>query len=110
LDGRAVLERQLDPGLHAVELLRREKRRVEGELERDYETLRNLEAGARGQARQQRELLKKAHVLAPEGLKRGNDREEDRVVFKREDSETQGSFFKVSFLMAIKYTDMDITS
>ena len=68
LDAEQALEAQLDPALHAVELLRQEKARVEEELERDYEALRHLEAGARGQARQQREMLKKAHVLAPEAL------------------------------------------
>ncbi|KAK0389821.1 hypothetical protein NLU13_3394 [Sarocladium strictum] len=91
LDGRAVLERQLDPALHAVELLKREKRRMENELEKDYETLRNLEAGARGQARQQRELLKKAHELAPDG--RQGDMEPGEVVFKREDEEKRGPLF-----------------
>ncbi|KAL2214115.1 hypothetical protein CC79DRAFT_1352851 [Sarocladium strictum] len=93
LDGRAVLERQLDPGLHAVELLKREKKRIEGELEKDYETLRNLEAGARGQARQQRELLKKAHVLAPVGMKREDDWKQEQVVFKRENPETKTPAF-----------------
>ncbi|KAK7208831.1 hypothetical protein V2G26_016009 [Clonostachys chloroleuca] len=65
LDASQALERQLDPALHAVELLRKEKERLERELERDYKTLQNLEAGARGQSRQQREQLKKAHVLTP---------------------------------------------
>lgn len=67
LDARAALERQLTPGLQSVELLRRERERMEKELERDYENLRGLEARARGQARERRELLKKAHVLAPAG-------------------------------------------
>lgn len=93
-----MLERQLDPGLHAVELLRREKKRIEGELEKDYETLRNLEAGARGQARQQRELLKKAHVLAPVSMKREDDWKQEQVVFKREDPETKTPAFTVSSL------------
>ena len=65
LDARGLLERQLVPGLQAVELLRRERDRMESELERDYERLRELEARARGQVREKRELLKKAHVLAP---------------------------------------------
>jgi hypothetical protein len=66
LEGKRSLEKQLDPALHAVELLRKEKDRMVRELERDYMTLRNLEAGARTQAREQRDQLKKAHVLAPE--------------------------------------------
>ena len=94
LNGRAALEKQLDPALHAVELLKREKTRVERELERDYETLRNLEAGARGQARQQRDLLKKAHVLAPKGIKR--EAEADGVVVKTEERDAKGPLFTVS--------------
>lgn len=65
LDAKAALEAQLGPAAHAVELLRREKNAVERELERDYETLRELEARARSQAREQRGLLKKAHALTP---------------------------------------------
>ena len=94
LNGRAALEKQLDPAVHAVELLKREKTRVERELERDYETLRNLEAGARGQARQQRDLLKKAHVLAPKGIKRED--EADGVVVKTEERDAKGPLFTVS--------------
>ncbi|PNP73482.1 hypothetical protein FNYG_13212 [Fusarium nygamai] len=65
LDGKAALERQLVPGMHAVELLRAEKERMERELERDYEELRKLEANARAQTRERKDLFRKAHVLAP---------------------------------------------
>ncbi|TFA99434.1 hypothetical protein CCMA1212_008784 [Trichoderma ghanense] len=65
LDAKQALERQLDPALHAVELLQREKEKLERELERDYEALRSLEASAKAQGREYRGLLKKAHVLAP---------------------------------------------
>lgn len=65
LDGELNLERQLEPALDGLEVLRREKEAMEEELELDYETLRNLEAGARAQAREQRSLLRKAHVLTP---------------------------------------------
>ncbi|KAF4955171.1 hypothetical protein FGADI_4753 [Fusarium gaditjirri] len=65
LDGKAALERQLVPGMHAVELLKTEKERMERELERDYEKLRNLEANARAQTRERKDLFRKAHVLAP---------------------------------------------
>ncbi|GAB0135127.1 hypothetical protein EsDP_00003475 [Epichloe bromicola] len=65
LDGKLNLERQLEPALDGLEVLRREKEAMEEELELDYETLRNLEAGARAQAREQRSLLRKAHVLTP---------------------------------------------
>ncbi|TQV95062.1 kinetochore protein fta7 [Cordyceps javanica] len=68
LDAKQTLERQLDPVLHAVDLLGAEARRMEAELEADYEALRLLEAEARARARESRGLLKKAHVLAPEGV------------------------------------------
>ncbi|KAL7974560.1 CENP-Q, a CENPA-CAD centromere complex subunit domain-containing protein [Trichoderma sp. SZMC 28014] len=65
LDAKQALERQLDPALHAVELLTREKEKLERELEQDYEALRNLESSAKAQGREYRGMLKKAHVLAP---------------------------------------------
>ncbi|KAF5580957.1 cylicin II [Fusarium subglutinans] len=65
LDGKAALERQLVPGMHAVELLKTEKERMERELERDYEELRKLEANARAQTRERKDLFRKAHALAP---------------------------------------------
>ncbi|KAH6606723.1 hypothetical protein Trco_005876 [Trichoderma cornu-damae] len=65
LDAKQALERQLDPALHAVELLSREKEKLERELEKDYEALRNLESSARAQGREYRGMLKKAHALAP---------------------------------------------
>ncbi|KFA79031.1 hypothetical protein S40288_00644 [Stachybotrys chartarum IBT 40288] len=68
LDAQRALERQLDPALHAVQLLQREKDRMEKELERDYQALKALEVSARGQAREQRGLLKKAHPLAPDAM------------------------------------------
>lgn len=78
LDAKQTLERQLDPVLHAVDLLGAETRRMEDELERDYERLRLMEAEARTRARENRSLLKKAHVLAPEdGAAEGGARGED---------------------------------
>ncbi|KAF4126361.1 kinetochore protein Fta7 [Geosmithia morbida] len=76
LDGSQALERQLEPLLHAVELLRREKDHMERELELDYKNLRNLEAGARGQARVRRDQIKKAHVLVPEAPSRDDDNDD----------------------------------
>ncbi|KAM3510752.1 hypothetical protein MY11210_005625 [Beauveria gryllotalpidicola] len=67
LDAKQTLERQLDPVLHAVDLLGAEARRMEDELEHDYERLRLLEAEARTRARENKNLLKRAHVLAPQG-------------------------------------------
>ncbi|QUC16538.1 uncharacterized protein UV8b_00779 [Ustilaginoidea virens] len=65
LDGKLSLEKQLEPALDGLEVLRREKDATEAELEHDYAALRNLEAGARSQAREHRSLLKKAHPLTP---------------------------------------------
>ncbi|CEI70044.1 hypothetical protein FVEN_g10608 [Fusarium venenatum] len=65
LDGKQALERQLHPGKHAVELLKAERDRMEKELEDDYEVLRGLEANARAQTRERKDLFRKAHVLAP---------------------------------------------
>jgi hypothetical protein len=65
LDGKQSLERQLQPGKHAVELLKAERDRMEKELEKDYEELRRLEANARAQTRERKDLFRKAHVLAP---------------------------------------------
>ncbi|CAI6097013.1 unnamed protein product, partial [Clonostachys chloroleuca] len=93
LDASQALERQLDPALHAVELLRKEKERLERELERDYKTLQNLEAGARGQSRQQREQLKKAHVLTPHATtSRAGDNVE--LAFDDEGPVPPGALFK----------------
>ncbi|POR31723.1 Uncharacterized protein TPAR_08076, partial [Tolypocladium paradoxum] len=96
LDGKALLEAQLGPAAHAVELLRREKERVERELERDYEMLRGLEAGARAQAREQRGLLKKAHVLAPEAMKpeaQDAQSEKEAAVFTHTKAASSASVF-----------------
>lgn len=91
--GKQALEKQLDPALGAVEVLRREKQRVERELERDYKTLRNLEAGAKGQAREQRELLKKAHVLAPDAM--ASVKQDLELSFGNKGSVPPGALFKV---------------
>ena len=94
LDGRAALESRLEPALHAVELLRREKAVAERQLESDYETLRGLEKSARAQGREQGALLKKAHVLAHDEQRSDSRNEGSQVVIKPEfDS---GSAFKVS--------------
>jgi len=65
LDGKQALDRQLQPAKHAVKLLKAEKDRMEKELEKDYEELRRLEANARAQTRERKDLLRKAHILAP---------------------------------------------
>ncbi|KAK1986385.1 CENP-Q, a CENPA-CAD centromere complex subunit-domain-containing protein [Colletotrichum cereale] len=62
----AALERQLDPLLHAVKLLKAEKERDERALEADYESLTTLEANARSEARNYKDNLRKTHVLVPE--------------------------------------------
>lgn len=90
LDGAQALERQLEPILHAVELLRREKESMEVELEKDYLTLQNLEAGAKGQARERRDQIKRAHVLVPETMSGSRD---DGV--GKEGDGGRGALFKV---------------
>lgn len=65
LDGKQALDRQLQPAKHAVKLLKAEKDRMEKELEKDYEELRRLEANARAQTRERKDLFRKAHILAP---------------------------------------------
>ncbi|KPM34129.1 hypothetical protein AK830_g12446, partial [Neonectria ditissima] len=92
LDGRAALERQLGPAVHAVELLRAEQQRVERELERDYETLRRLEASARAQTRERKEQMKKAHVLAPTKRPAALQNTQDRSIVTS--SGSSGNVFK----------------
>ncbi|KAF5642700.1 cylicin II [Fusarium sp. NRRL 52700] len=87
LDGKAALERQLVPGMHAVELLKTEKDRMERELERDYEELRNLEANARAQTRERNHLFRKAHVLALTSRPAHNDQDTTFVT----DTKDEGS-------------------
>lgn len=102
LDGKLNLERQLEPALDGLEVLRREKEAMEEELEQDYETLRNLEADARDQARDKRRLLKKAHVFTPAPSVKREDGEEgvkenDGFLFTRDAATAAGSAFTVSF-------------
>ncbi|KAI0203127.1 CENP-Q, a CENPA-CAD centromere complex subunit-domain-containing protein [Astrocystis sublimbata] len=60
-----ILTSQLDPLQHSVELLKREKERVEKTLERDYKVLDRLSTNARAEARERRDRLRKVHVLVP---------------------------------------------
>lgn len=94
LDGKAALERQLEPALHAVRLLEREKARMEKELERDYEALKELEGRARRQNRERRERLKKAHVLTPGEINEEDEDEEKEYIFGKDAG--AGNAFKVN--------------
>lgn len=99
LDAKQALERQLDPALHAVELLTREKEKLEKELEQDYEALRNLESSAKAQGREYRGMLKKAHVLAPTPEtvhERWKQRAEQDISFSHSNNSVSGSLFSVS--------------
>ncbi|RYC91006.1 hypothetical protein BFJ63_vAg6087 [Fusarium oxysporum f. sp. narcissi] len=87
LDGKAALERQLVPGMHAVDLLKTEKERIERELERDYEELRNLEANTRAQTRERKDLFRKAHALAPTSRPASKDQDTTFVT----DTKDEGS-------------------
>lgn len=73
--GIQTLESQLDPLLHGVELLRREKERAERELEVAYKRLRYLSSNARAEARERRDRIRKMHALVPDkppGTKAGD--------------------------------------
>ncbi|KAI1214473.1 CENP-Q, a CENPA-CAD centromere complex subunit-domain-containing protein [Annulohypoxylon truncatum] len=84
ISGVQALESALDPLLHSVELLRREKERAQRELEVEYKVLRRLGANARAEARERRERGRKMHVLVPEPVARegadGGDKENVGVV------------------------------
>ncbi|KAI8956868.1 CENP-Q, a CENPA-CAD centromere complex subunit-domain-containing protein [Daldinia sp. FL1419] len=66
VSGIQALESQLDPLLHSVELLRREKERAEKELDREYKALTRLGSNAHAEARERRDQIRKMHVLVPE--------------------------------------------
>ncbi|KAI1445721.1 CENP-Q, a CENPA-CAD centromere complex subunit-domain-containing protein [Annulohypoxylon stygium] len=66
ISGIQGLESALDPLLHSVELLRREKERAQRELDAEYKVLRRLGANAKAEARERRERGRKMHVLVPE--------------------------------------------
>ncbi|UKZ88441.1 uncharacterized protein TrAFT101_004201 [Trichoderma asperellum] len=96
LDAKQALERQLDPAIHAVELLTREKEKLERELEQDYEALRNLESSAKAQGREYRGMLKKAHVLAPTPElvhERQKQKVEQDISFSHSNSSASGGLF-----------------
>lgn len=95
LDGKTALERQLIPAKHAVELLRAEKARMEQELEGDYEKLRKLEADARAQTRERKDLYRKAHVLAPTSQPLPKD--PDNTIITTDDHDSSSSL-KASFI------------
>ncbi|KAI6784303.1 uncharacterized protein J7T54_004849 [Emericellopsis cladophorae] len=65
-DRTTNLQAQLDAAQCAVEVLQRERGKEEQALERDYKVLQNLEASAKAEKRDARELIKKVHVLAPD--------------------------------------------
>lgn len=66
ISGVQALESQLDPLLHGVELLRREKERAQKELDREYKVLSRLSSNAHAEARERREQMRKMHVLVQE--------------------------------------------
>ncbi|KAI1106489.1 CENP-Q, a CENPA-CAD centromere complex subunit-domain-containing protein [Jackrogersella minutella] len=72
ISGVQALESQLDPLLHAVELLRREKDRAQRDLDAEYKVLGRLGANARAEARERRERTRKMHVLVPEEMPPGS--------------------------------------
>jgi hypothetical protein len=93
-----TLERQLDPLLHAIELLNIEKEKTEKELEGDYEELRVLEVNARATARDRKEKLRKIHTLVP-GPKESKSHklEKEALNIVRMWPSNSAPLFKVSF-------------
>ncbi|KAK3684229.1 S-adenosyl-L-methionine-dependent methyltransferase [Podospora appendiculata] len=86
VNATAALETALDPLLHSVALLKREKAEEEAALERDYRALRTLETNARAEARDWRERGKRDHVLASGVGGGGWERENRLEVVKTGDS------------------------
>ncbi|KAL8335140.1 hypothetical protein RB598_009369 [Gaeumannomyces tritici] len=66
VDAAQALEDQLNPSLHAVELLKAEIEKEERLLENDYKVLRQLETNARDEAREWKKNLRTSHVLVPD--------------------------------------------
>ncbi|KAK0747478.1 CENP-Q, a CENPA-CAD centromere complex subunit-domain-containing protein [Apiosordaria backusii] len=98
IDASSHLQRQLDPLLHSVALLKAEKEKEEAMLEADYRNLRRLEENARAQARGWKERGKRDHVLAP-GRKdvtvgEYNPDEEAGLEVVKKEKQVQGSVFK----------------
>ncbi|KAG9257721.1 CENP-Q, a CENPA-CAD centromere complex subunit-domain-containing protein [Emericellopsis atlantica] len=72
-DRTTNLQAQLDAAQCAVEVLQRERDKEERALERDYKVLQSLEASAKAEKRDAREMIKKAHVLAPDSRRAVED-------------------------------------
>ncbi|KAK4162188.1 CENP-Q, a CENPA-CAD centromere complex subunit-domain-containing protein [Cladorrhinum sp. PSN259] len=89
LDAIQALEKQLDPLLHSVALLKVEKEKEESKLEAEYKALKELEDNARAQRGGWREKLGKGrrHQLVP--LER-NDDDEDEVMERLGEEERMG--------------------
>ncbi|KAB5585991.1 CENP-Q, a CENPA-CAD centromere complex subunit-domain-containing protein [Coniochaeta sp. 2T2.1] len=79
VDSIDSMETMLNPLLHSVGLLEKQKAKEETALEKEYETLRTLEANAKAEAAGWRERMRKAHPLAPDPRKRDDAPELDRL-------------------------------
>lgn len=79
VDGTEILEAQLDPLLHSVALLQREKERAEQELGRDYKILNSLSINAKSEMRGRKEQLRKVHLLVPDTRSDGNSPDSRRL-------------------------------
>ncbi|KAJ9649390.1 hypothetical protein H2199_000165 [Coniosporium tulheliwenetii] len=71
LERNRVLEGELTPALHWVELLKVEIEKEEEALDRDRVALAELEANAKAEERRRRKQVKKAHPLLTESLDHG---------------------------------------
>ncbi|KAK4228321.1 CENP-Q, a CENPA-CAD centromere complex subunit-domain-containing protein [Podospora fimiseda] len=79
LDTIQALEKQLDPLLHSVALLKSEKEKEEEKLEADYKALKELEGNARAQRSGWRERMgrNRKHGLVPERDQDGDEKKEE---------------------------------
>jgi hypothetical protein len=103
VDGIARLEKALDPLLHSVVLLRREKEREERALEREYKLLRRLEANARAQIRGWKEGRGREHVLVA-GVRGHEEGEAEGMGLEivKGVSGGEGGVFKVSLPVSLR--------
>ncbi|KAL7624166.1 hypothetical protein AAE478_005723 [Parahypoxylon ruwenzoriense] len=79
ISGIQALESQLDPLLHSVELLKREKERAEKELEWEYKVLNRLSSNARAEAVERAKKKRKMHALVPERPPESNSSEPGKL-------------------------------
>lgn len=98
------LENSLDPVLHSVALLTREKEKEEAKLEEDYRLLRRLKGNLRDERGVWGERGRREHLLVPGGRVDGEGDKFGRVdgleIVKREVEGVEGVFKVGSFFFS----------